>query len=93
MTQGGVVMPRRKKEEAPGLIQQLKDAIRGSGKSLYRISKDSGVGSDQLSRFLTGKRTLELPAVERICRALNLQLTPGPPQLEPKKATPKEQEK
>jgi DNA-binding phage protein len=78
-------MPRKK--EAPGLIEQLKQAIRTSGKTVYRISKDSGVGSDQLSRFLSGKRTLELPAVERICRALNLQLTAAPAAPAPKKKT------
>jgi antitoxin component HigA of HigAB toxin-antitoxin module len=72
-------MGKKKKEEAPGLVEQLREAIRQSGRSLYQLGKDSGVGSDQLSRFMSGKRTLTLPAAEKICATLRLQLTPMPP--------------
>ena len=58
----------------PTLTEQLKEAIRASGKSLYQISRESGVASPQLYRFVNGDRSLTLPAVDKICRALRLQL-------------------
>jgi DNA-binding phage protein len=70
------------KREGPGLVEQLKDAIRGSGRSLTQLSKDCGVATPQLSRFMKGERTLTLPNAEKICRALGLHLAPvpeGPP--------------
>jgi transcriptional regulator with XRE-family HTH domain len=65
-------MSRAKKE--PGVIAQLKAAIDASGLSRYAISKRSGVTQAQLSRFMAGKRTLSLPAVEKICAVLRLTL-------------------
>ncbi len=81
-------MAKKKSEEAPGLVEQLREAIRKSGRSLYRLGKDSGVGSDQLSRFMRGDRTLTLPAAEKICRVLNLELVarPTPPASEASEA-------
>jgi transcriptional regulator with XRE-family HTH domain len=70
------VARKRKKREAPGLVEQLREAIRSSGRSLNQISRESGVGSDQLSRFMRGVRTLTLPAAEKVCRTLRLRLGP-----------------
>jgi transcriptional regulator with XRE-family HTH domain len=64
-----------RKRERPGLVEQLRIAIRTSGQSLYRIAKNTGVGADRLSRFLRGQRTLTLPAAEKICDVLGLELT------------------
>jgi transcriptional regulator with XRE-family HTH domain len=58
------------------MTEQLRAAIRDSGKSLYELARLCGVGSDRLSRFMTGKRDLTLQAVERICDALGLRLAP-----------------
>jgi transcriptional regulator with XRE-family HTH domain len=41
---------------------------------MYALGKGAGVSQAQLSRFMSGKRTLTLPAVERICRVLRLDL-------------------
>jgi hypothetical protein len=65
-----------KKKGAPGLVEQLKEAIRGSGKSLYQLGKDSGVGPDRLSRFMRGERGLTIRAVEQLCDTLGLRLAP-----------------
>jgi hypothetical protein len=73
-TQERESMTKKKTEEKLDLIAQLQMAIRQSDKSLYQLSKESGVGSDQLSRFMRGVRTLTLPAVEKICRVLRLEL-------------------
>jgi antitoxin component HigA of HigAB toxin-antitoxin module len=71
-------MARKERKEAPGLIDQLKEAISGSGRSLNQLSIACGVSSAQLSRFMQGKRSLTLPAVEKICRTLRLGLAPLP---------------
>jgi transcriptional regulator with XRE-family HTH domain len=75
----------KKKKEAPGLVELLRDAIRTSGKSLNQLGKDSGVTASQLSHFLRGTRTLTLPAAEKVCRALHLTLVKeGPPPMKSK---------
>ncbi|HEX5268898.1 MAG TPA: helix-turn-helix transcriptional regulator [Gemmataceae bacterium] len=57
------------------VTEQLKVAIRECGMSLNQLQAVSGVGRDQLSRFLRGERSLTLPAVEALCKALGYQLT------------------
>jgi transcriptional regulator with XRE-family HTH domain len=72
------MMAREQKKERPGLITQLKEAIRNSGQSLNQLGQASGVSSAQLSRFMTGKRSLTLPAAEKLCAILGLGLAPLP---------------
>ena len=83
-----------KAQREPDLIVQIRDAIRHSGQTLNQLSILSGVSSAQLSRFMTGKRTLTLPAAAKICEALHLRLitevTEGPPAGGP---TPKRRKK
>ena len=61
-------------EETPSVIAQLRDEIRASGQSLNKLGQTSGVSAGQLSRFLRGERKLTSEAIDRICRALNLEL-------------------
>jgi hypothetical protein len=56
------------------LIQQLKTAIGDSGLSLTQLGKLAGVPVPSLSRFMKDERTLTLPAVEKLCMALGLEL-------------------
>jgi transcriptional regulator with XRE-family HTH domain len=72
--------PQRK---APGLKEQLREAIRQCGQSLNQLSKVCGVGNDRLSRFMRGDRGLTIDAVERICEALRLRLTQEAPRRRP----------
>jgi hypothetical protein len=65
---------RAQQGEAGGLIAQLQNLIRGSGKTIYQLAKESGVAAPQLYRFVNGDRTLTLPAVEKLCRTLDLEL-------------------
>jgi len=67
-------LPMAKKKREDGLIVQLQDAIRTSGKSLYRVAKDSAIGLPQLTRFMTDERGLSLESAERVCRVLGLEL-------------------
>jgi plasmid maintenance system antidote protein VapI len=59
---------------SPDLAEQLRQAIRGSGKSLNRLAEASGVHKAQLSRFLRAERTLTLTAAARLCTCLGLHL-------------------
>jgi DNA-binding phage protein len=86
-------MGKKKRAEEPGLIAQLQELIRDSGKTIYQLSKESGLATAQLYRFLSGERTLTLPSVEKICRALRLRLMPVPPEpASRRKAKHKEEE-
>ena len=64
----------RSQPEEPGLVEELRAAIRSSGESLNHLGERAGVGRDRLSRFLRGERGLNLEAAEKLCRALGLRL-------------------
>jgi transcriptional regulator with XRE-family HTH domain len=71
------------KKKSPGLAEQLKEQIARSGLSLNQLGRMAGIGSDQLSRFMTGKRGLSIGSLDRIFRVLDLRLvrgsSPAPP--------------
>jgi transcriptional regulator with XRE-family HTH domain len=62
------------KKRGAGVVEELKQAIRRSGQSLYRLAQTSGVGKDRLGRFMRGERGLTVEAVEKVAEALGLQL-------------------
>jgi hypothetical protein len=70
----------RKKREEPGLVEQLKEAIRASEYSLEGLEKAAGLSLGSLSRFMRDQRTLTLPAAEKVCRLLRLALVPQHPE-------------
>ena len=73
-------MARKKKSlpgEGQGVVEQLREAIRRSGRTLQNLAAESGVGKDRLSRFMRGERDLTFNAVERVCYALGLRLAGG----------------
>jgi plasmid maintenance system antidote protein VapI len=55
----------------------LRSAIETSGKTRYEIAKatEGAVDQAQLSRFMTGGRTLTLDTAERIGRVVGVELT------------------
>jgi transcriptional regulator with XRE-family HTH domain len=61
-----------KKREAPTLTDQLREAIRQSGRSLNQLGKQCGLDAARLSRFVRGERGLSLEAIDAIAKALNL---------------------
>lgn len=52
----------------------LRDAVRTSGLSLYRLSLDADIGQDQLSRFMREERGLSLETAGRLAVHLGLSL-------------------
>jgi len=77
--------------EGPGLKEQLREAIRSSGRPFRQLGRECGVGADVLSRFVRGERGISFDAAEKICRALNLRLIAdpaAPPRAEPTAGPP-----
>jgi transcriptional regulator with XRE-family HTH domain len=64
--------------EGKGVVEQLRSAIRTSGRSLNQLSEACGVDSGRLSRFMRGERDLTLAAADAICGTLGLHLAPKP---------------
>lgn len=62
----------RKYETVTETLQRM---IHESGKTLTEIGKAVGVDHGRLSRFLSGDRSLTLPAVDRLAKYFGLKLT------------------
>ena len=60
--------------EQSEVVDQLREFIKGSGKTLSQLARESGVDPPRLSRFLRCQRDLTLGAASRICTALGLEL-------------------
>ena len=57
------------------LQTQLRQAIEGSGLSLYRIAKDAGVAYPVLRRFAIGERDLTLATASKLADYFGMRLT------------------
>jgi hypothetical protein len=57
------------------IIESIAQAIKKSGKSRYRISKDTQVDQAVLCRIVNGGRC-NLETAERLCKYLSLELKP-----------------
>jgi hypothetical protein len=55
--------------------ETLRQAVRESGLTLYRVAKDSGVSYATLHRFMARGRALSLDGVDKLCKYLGLKLT------------------
>ena len=55
------------------IADQLKKAIRESGKTEYRIAKDAGIGPEQVGRFLAGS-DIRISTAAKVCLALGFEL-------------------
>lgn len=62
----------------PRIADQLRQAIKRSGKSRYRVSLDSGISEAVLSRFVSGKSDLTLANTDKLCKALGLRVVLEP---------------
>ncbi len=58
------------------VIDELRRAIAKSGRTEYRVAKDSGVPQPVLNRFLHGTRGISLATAARLCKYLGLHLAP-----------------
>ena len=67
---------RNPDEDPPSLADQLREAARDSGLSVYRLAKEGGVDQSTLNKFLSGGRdNLTLEIADRLFRVLGLRVT------------------
>jgi hypothetical protein len=59
------------------LSKALRDAIRGSDKSVYQIAKAAGAPQIVVSRFLSGERDIRMETADRLAELLGLKLEAG----------------
>jgi len=59
------------------LTDQLRDAVRRSAVTRYRLSLELGIDQAALSRFVNGERGLSLEAIDKLAAFLKLRLV-GP---------------
>ena len=60
------------------LLKAIREAIKASGQTCYRISKGAKIAPSQLSRLLTGERGLSVESLERLADYLGLEITIRP---------------
>jgi transcriptional regulator with XRE-family HTH domain len=53
-------------------LDQIRQAVKDSGKTRYRISKETGINQATLSRFVAGKQGLSTKSLVALARFLNL---------------------
>ena len=72
---GGMSQTKSKSKAKPKtIVDQLRQAIRGSGLTHYRIAKDAAIRPDMIDRFMSGERDLRLETAGKVARVLNLEL-------------------
>jgi transcriptional regulator with XRE-family HTH domain len=57
------------------ILEQVREAIEQSGKTRYRISKDTGIGEPQLSKLMSGTAGLSFPKLELLMNYLGYKIT------------------
>lgn len=72
----GAKLPKTSTSKATktGFAGILRAALTASDKSLYRVSMETGIGQDVLSRFVREERGLSLETASRLAMHLGYQL-------------------
>ncbi len=60
------------------ILDEIREAINSSGKSRYRISKDTGISESQLSELMGGTKGLSIEAVEGLAAYLGIEFVTRP---------------
>lgn len=64
----------KRRNKAPDIEEQMRQAIRESGLSLNKLAEATGVHKAQLSRFLRAEQSMTLRAAAKLCAYLGLTL-------------------
>ena len=56
------------------LLDEIREAIKASDKTRYRLSKETAIPQSQLSRLMTGAKGVSFDAMERLAEALGLEI-------------------
>lgn len=60
------------------LLKVIRQAIKASGQTRYRISKETGIAQSNLSRLMSGETGLSVETIERLAEYLQLEITVRP---------------
>ena len=60
------------------IFDQLRQAIRTSDKTRYKLWQETGIDQGQLARFMAGESGLSVENTEKIIEALGLEVIIGP---------------
>ena len=60
------------------MLDEIRRAVEASGKTRYRIAKESGIAESQLSRLMSGERGLSVECLERLADSLGLEIAIRP---------------
>jgi transcriptional regulator with XRE-family HTH domain len=60
------------------LMDVMRNAIKASNKTCYRIAKDTGIAPSQLSRLMSGERGLSTETLECLTNYLGLEIVIRP---------------
>jgi hypothetical protein len=70
--------------------EQLREAIERSGKTRYRIHKETGIAESQLSRFVNDPSvSLSLKNIDKLCECIGTELVLKAEHAERKRSTKK----
>jgi len=61
---------------AKSLAEQLRDHVKRDGRSLYALSKASGIDRGILVRFVNGTRTITIETAGPLAKVLGVELQP-----------------
>ena len=64
----------KRKTRRKTLANQLRQAIADSGKSQYRIAKDTGIAQPVISRFVNSDRNISLETADKLMQYFGLEL-------------------
>jgi transcriptional regulator with XRE-family HTH domain len=67
-------MPTKSSRKPARIDDQLRDAIKTSGFTAYRLTEETGVAGPMISRFLRKERTLRLDSAAKLAAFLGLEL-------------------
>jgi DNA-binding phage protein len=65
----------KKRKMNTNLADDIKQAIRASGKTHYRIALDAGIRPAIIDRFMSGERDMRLATAAKVANALGLVLS------------------
>ncbi|MGD9128043.1 MAG: helix-turn-helix transcriptional regulator [Planctomycetia bacterium] len=68
-----------RKKTKQKLTEQLRQAVRDSGRTLGELARETGIDKSALSRFVNGKRGLSMEAIDAIGDCLELRLIADKP--------------
>ncbi len=71
---GWIGMTTKRRRPAKTIDDQLRSAIIKSGKTHYRLAKDTGVSTAVIDRFMTRERDVRMVTAAKLASELGLEL-------------------